>query len=85
MTDDSTPRVPLLDPAGVPAEVGELFAAFLRERGNVPNLFRASAHRPAITTTLYAHMQAVMGAGTVPRLLKEMLAVRVSHLDGCRY
>lgn len=83
MTD--TPRIPLLAPDEVGAEVHRLFDAFLRERGNVPNLFRAAAHRPAIVTTLFAHMRAVMGPGEVEQLLKECVAIRVSHFNHCRY
>ena len=57
-----------------------------QERGGVvPNLFRVAAHRPEIVQTLYAHMKAVMGKGTVPQLLKELVSVRVSQINGCVY
>ncbi|MFN2566808.1 MAG: carboxymuconolactone decarboxylase family protein [Gemmatimonadaceae bacterium] len=79
------PRVPRLAAEGVEAPVGEVFDAFLRERGKVPNLFRVAAHRPEIVTTLRAHMNAVMGSGTVDVLLKELLAVRVSQINNCEY
>jgi hypothetical protein len=79
------PRLPLLGPDDVPADVHRLFDAFVRERGNIPNLFRIAAHRAPIVTTLFAHMRAVMGPGEVSTLLKELLAVRVSHIDRCRY
>lgn len=82
---DEKPRVPLLGPDEVDGASRRIFEAFLRERGNIPNLFRATAHRPPIMETLFAHMRAVMGPGEVDVLLKEMLAVRVSHLNGCRY
>lgn len=62
-----------------------MFDSFLRTRGNVPNLFRALAHRPTIVETLAAHLQAVTGPGTVPTQLKELLVVRVSQLNGCDY
>jgi len=66
-------------------EVRELFRTFLAERGNVPNMFRTVAQRPEILTTMLAHFRAVMGPGTVPVPLKEMLAVRVSRLNDCDY
>jgi uncharacterized peroxidase-related enzyme len=69
----------------VPAGTQAVFDAFQRSRGNVPNLFRIAAHRPAIVETLYAHMQAVMGPGTVSTLLKELVACRVSQINGCEY
>lgn len=69
----------------VDADVGRVFDAFVAQRGKVPNLFRVAAHRPPIVATLAAHMDAVMGPGEVPELLKELLSVRVSQLNGCAY
>ena len=78
-------RIGRLRPDQVGADVRELFEAFLEERGNIPNMFRTAAHCPAILTTMLAHFRAVMGPGTVPVPLKEMLAVRVSRLNDCDY
>jgi len=78
-------RIGRLRPDQVGADVRALFDAFLAERGNIPNMFRTVAHRPEILTTLLAHFRAVMGPGTVPVSLKEMLAVRVSRLNDCDY
>ena len=61
------------------------FQRFIDERGKVPNLFRVAAHRPQIARTLAEHMRAVMGPGDVPVLLKELLSVRVSQINGCEY
>jgi alkylhydroperoxidase family enzyme len=79
------PRVPRLDRDAVDAPVREVFDAFVRERGKVPNLFRIAAHRPDIVATLRAHMNAVMGPGTVDVLLKELVAIRVSQINNCEY
>jgi uncharacterized peroxidase-related enzyme len=65
--------------------VASIFQTFLRQRGNVPNLFRIAAQRPPIVETLFAHMQAVMGPGEVSVLLKELVACRVSQINGCDY
>jgi alkylhydroperoxidase family enzyme len=78
-------RLPRLAPDQVSGATRAIFEAFQRQRGNVPNLFRVAAHRPAIVETLHAHMQAVLGPGEVSVLLKELLAVRVSQINGCRY
>lgn len=83
MSDE--PRVPRLDAEGATEEVRAMFERFVRHRGKVPNLFRVAAHRPAIATTLAAHLDAVMGPGEVDVLLKELLAIRVSHLNACEY
>ena len=85
MTDHQESRVPRLAPEEVAADVVPVFDAFVRERGVVPNLFRVAAHRPEIVRTLREHMSAVMGPGTVPVLLKELLSVRVSQINGCEY
>lgn len=69
----------------VPPDIRETFRKFLAERGNVPNMFRTVAHRPEILATLLPLFRTVMGPGTVPVPLKEMLAVRVSRLNACDY
>jgi uncharacterized peroxidase-related enzyme len=82
---DQAPRVPLPALEDAPPDVRQLFDAFMRERGNVPNLFRAASLRPPIVLTLFAHLRAVTGQGEVPVLLKELLTVRVSQLNSCAY
>ena len=79
------PRVSRVGADHADESVRAVFDAFMRERGKVPNLFRVAAHRPQIVTTLRAHMDAVMGPGTVDLLLKELLAVRVSQINNCEY
>jgi alkylhydroperoxidase family enzyme len=79
------PRLSRLSPEQVDAQTREVFEAFLKERGNIPNMFRTVAHRPEIMQTLTAHFRAVMNTGTVEKKLKEMVAVRVSHLNLCDY
>jgi alkylhydroperoxidase family enzyme len=85
MKEHAESRIPRLGADEVGPEVAPVFDAFVRERGVVPNLFRVAAHRPEIVRTLREHMSAVMGAGTVPVLLKELLSVRVSQINGCEY
>lgn len=82
---EEEPRVSRLRREEVQGPVAELFDAFVRERGKVPNLFRVAAHRPEIVSTLRAHMNAVMGKGTVDVLLKELVAIQVSHINNCEY
>jgi uncharacterized peroxidase-related enzyme len=84
MTDTGI-RVPLPPIEDAEPEVQRLFDAFMRERGNVPNLFRVASMRPPIVLTLFAHLRAVTGPGEVPVLLKELLTVRVSQLNACEY
>ena len=79
------PRIPRLDPAVATGRLRSAFDALIEQRGKVPNLFRVAGHRPDIAATLAAHLDAVMGPGEVSQLLKELLSVRVSHLNQCRY
>ena len=83
MSDD--PRLPRVEPDEAEAEVRPTFDAFVRERGKVPNLYRVAAHAPRITARLAALQAAVMGPAEVPVLLKELLSVRVSHINLCDY
>ena len=78
-------RIKRLRPDQARDEVRSLFETFLKERGNIPNMFRTAAHRPEILGTMLAHFRSVMGPGTVPVALKEMLAVRVSRINSCDY
>ena len=78
-------RIRRLEKAEVDAESQALFDDFLRERGNVPNMFRTVAHRPEIMRTMVAHFRAVMNTGTVPKRLKELVIVRTSQLNRCQY
>jgi alkylhydroperoxidase family enzyme len=79
------PRLSKLAADQVDGEARQVFDAFLKERGNIPNMFRTVAHRPEIMKTMTAHFRAVMNTGTVDKKLKEMVAVRVSHLNHCDY
>ena len=78
-------RISRLRPDQVGAETRSLFESFLKERGNIPNMFRTAAHSPSILGTMLAHFRSVMGPGAVPVALKEMLAVRVSRINSCDY
>jgi alkylhydroperoxidase family enzyme len=86
MKEHTESRVERLEPERVEEGARVALEAIAKERGGVvPNLFRVAAHRPEIVQTLYAHMKAVMGKGSVPQLLKELITVRVSQINGCVY
>jgi len=81
----SAMRIRRLEKAEVDVQSQALFDDFLRERGNIPNMFRTVAHRPEIMRTMVAHFRAVMNTGTVPKRLKELVIVRTSQLNRCEY
>jgi alkylhydroperoxidase family enzyme len=66
-------------------DVREKFVEIGQKRGNVPNMFRVYAHRPAILKTMMAHMDAVTNSGTVPVKTKELVATLVSRINRCEY
>ncbi len=81
----SLPRISRLNRDEVDSSITAVFDDSLRERGNVPYFFRTLAHRPSIMTTAWAHMQAVLAEGTLPRALKELAVVRTSQLNRTPY
>ena len=80
-----TPRISRLGRNEVTAETGEIYDRYMRQRGNVPNMFRTVAHRPEIFQTMIAHFEAVLHTGTLPLKLKELAIVRTSQLNQCSY
>jgi AhpD family alkylhydroperoxidase len=79
------PRITPVDPAESEGTNREVFEQFLKERGNIPNMMRTMGLSPEHLRTMVAHFRTVMNTGTVPRLLKEMIAVRVSRINACDY
>jgi len=79
------PRIRPRNPDEVTPDVRAIFDSFLKERGNIPNMFRTAGLRPKHLTTMIAHFRTVMTEGDVPTVLKELLSVRVSALSPCRY
>jgi alkylhydroperoxidase family enzyme len=78
-------RIRRLDRSEVDHATAEIFDAYQKERGNVPNMFRTVAHRPEYLRTMIEHFRTVMTTGTVATKLKELAVVRVSQLNGCDY
>jgi alkylhydroperoxidase family enzyme len=69
----------------VTPEIAEIFDKYLGERGHIPNCFRTWAQMPTYLSTLIAHYRAVMFTGSIPFKSKELLLVRVSQINECRY
>lgn len=78
-------RISRLDRSQVDEKTAEVYDTYLKERGNVPNMFRTVAHRPEIFRTMIAHFRAIMNTGTVPAKLKELVIVRTSQINHCEY
>lgn len=78
-------RLSRLQHSQVEGESRAIFDRVLRDRGNVPYMFRTLAHRPAIFETIIAHMDAVLKTGTLSTALKELVIVRTSQLNATGY
>ena len=82
---ESKPRISRLQRKDVSGASLEIFDRVLRDRGNVPNMFRTLGHRPEIFETIIAHMDAVLKTGTLSTALKELVIVRTSQLNRTPY
>ncbi len=78
-------RISRLGRSQVSGAARDSFERKIAERGSIPNMYRIFAHRPWLLTTMDAHFSAVMGSGTVPLRLKEMLALQTSLANACGY
>ena len=79
------PRISRLNRDQVSGDSLAVYDRVLRDRGNVPNMFRTMAHRPRIFETIIAHMDAVLKTGTLSTALKELVIVRTSQLNCTEY
>src|ERR1700712_777496 len=79
------PRVSRLQRDEVQPAAVAIYDRYLRDRGNVPNMFRTLAHRPEIFETIISHMEAVLNTGTLTKALKELVIVRTSQLNRTPY
>jgi alkylhydroperoxidase family enzyme len=78
-------KIPLVGRSQASGAAREAFERKVAERGNIPNMYRVFGHRPWLLSTMDAHFAAVMGSGTVPIKLKELLALQTSLENECRY
>ena len=78
-------RIRRLGRSEVSGAARDAFERKIAERGNVPNMYRVFAHRPWILSTMDAHFSAVMGSGSVPLKLKELLALQTSLANSSDY
>jgi len=79
------PRISRIPRREAPEPVAAIYDRYMQTRGNVPNMFRTMAHRPEIFATMIAHFEAILTTGTLPTKLKELVIVRTSQLNRCKY
>ena len=81
------PTVPLLSDDQATPEARAVFDAIRAARGTeyVNNFWRALAHDPALLAATWDRLGQVMGPGALDPLVKEMVYVAVSTVNGCSY
>ena len=81
-------RIDLLETEDADDGVASLFAAAAQLLGRVPNSYRVLAHSPLIAKLLLPFNAVLQreGAGSVlTTKLKEMVVIKTSQLNGCKY
>ena len=79
--------LPLLDDEAAAAEARAVFDDIRAKRNTdyVNNFWRALAHDPALLKSTWERVQEVMAPGELDPLVKELIYVAVSTVNGCSY
>jgi alkylhydroperoxidase family enzyme len=86
MRGKNMPRIQPLHPDDAPPVARAILEDLFKRRNTVPNMFRTFARRPAAMKSAFDQMNAFWDEeSTADAKLKELLAVRVSLLNECRY
>jgi uncharacterized peroxidase-related enzyme len=80
-----SPRIPLLERDRVPPDVAAVYDALLKQRGVVPNMFKALAHSPPLALGFAAFLKGLLGDSALPGWYKELVATRISVLSNSEY
>jgi AhpD family alkylhydroperoxidase len=83
--NDAKGRIPMLERDQVPPELGVLYDALLQTRGVVPNMFKTVANTPALAMGIAALLKPLLSDGALPGWYKELVATRMSVLQGSLY
>jgi AhpD family alkylhydroperoxidase len=83
--EDEQGRVPMLERDQVPPELVVLYDALLQQRGVVPNMFKTVANTPALALGFAALLKPLLSDAALPGWYKELVAVRMSVLQGSHY
>ena len=65
--------------------VHEIYDAFTKKYGKMPNFFAAMAHRPDALKHFVPLYVAVINEGTVEPRYKELAYLKTAMLNGCEY
>jgi AhpD family alkylhydroperoxidase len=77
--------IELVDPADAAGELAEAFAAGEVVYGKVLETWKAVAHVDGAFPAYLPYLRAAVGPGRVGARIKDLTAIRVGLLNGCRY
>ena len=83
-----TERIRLIRDDELTGETRNLFDALIAMMGRIPNSYRVLARVPKLAKLLIPFNAAMQrqGAGSIlTTKIKEMVVIKTSHLNGCRY
>lgn len=78
-------RITPVNPDNAPENIVEIFEELKKTKWRIPTMYRVLAHNPSILKAHENYFDAVMNNGTLDRKLKEKVAFKVAHLNGCEY
>jgi uncharacterized peroxidase-related enzyme len=80
-----TARIRLLEREEVSPEVAAVYQALLKQRGVVPNMFKALAHSPALALGMAGFLKGLLSDSALPGWYKELVAIRISVMNHSEY
>jgi hypothetical protein len=81
-------RIEMIDTEGAEGDVEQLFTAVSAMLGRVPNSYRVLARSPLVAKMLIpfnAVMQRQRAGSILSTKIKEMVVIKTSHVNGCKY
>lgn len=78
-------RIALISSDRTSPEAEQVLNEIGQAMGRIPNLFRTYAHHPPLLRANWQKLKAVMMEGSLPRRLKEVIALLVSQDNACDY
>jgi uncharacterized peroxidase-related enzyme len=77
-------RLPIQDPATATGSNKQIFDAFQKALGTVPNMTRVMANSPAVLQG-YAQFNGALSSGKLPAKIREQIALLTAESNACTY
>jgi uncharacterized peroxidase-related enzyme len=77
-------RLPIQDPESATGSNKQIFDAFQKALGTVPNMTRVMANSPAVLQA-YAQFNGALSGGKLPAPLREQIAILTAESNACVY